>query len=147
MHFLKTLDFSYVILNGHTITGWSEDEAALTLPDSIEYATVKFGADGHMGASGTSVRGGEMTIKLLPESPSVQFLQNILLAQKHSGYMKFTGTIRFNDDSLITLGNGIITKGPMGFNLGKGAAASMVYTFAFGVMDFEMITTKQAEQK
>ena len=68
-----------VILNGHTvdgeqiIRGWSEDTDALTLPDAFEFASVRRGATGDMAAFSTGDRGGPVTLKLLPNSPSVPF--------------------------------------------------------------------------
>ena len=71
-----------VILNGHTvegeqtIRGWSEDTDALTLPDAFEFASVRRGATGDMAAFSTGDRGGPVTLKLLPNSPSVPFFMN-----------------------------------------------------------------------
>ena len=75
-----------VILNGHTvegqqiivegeqiISGWSEDTDALTLPDAFEFASVRRGATGKMAAFSTGDRGGPVTLKLMPNSPSVPF--------------------------------------------------------------------------
>ena len=65
-----------VTLNGHTVEGWSEDTDALTLPDAFEFASVRRGASGDMAAFSTGDRGGPVSLKLLPNSPSVPFLMN-----------------------------------------------------------------------
>ncbi len=65
MAIYRALDLSSVILNGITIEGWSEDEDALTMPDAIEIAVIKKGADGLMVAGRTAEKGGEVTLKLL----------------------------------------------------------------------------------
>ena len=64
------------ILNGHTVEGWSEDTDALTLPDAFEFASVRRGATGDMAAFSTGDRGGPVTLKLMPNSPSVPFFMN-----------------------------------------------------------------------
>ena len=68
-----SLEQTTVTLNGHTVTGWSDDTDALSLP-SIDLSNVKRGASGEMVATTTGEKGGPVTIKLLPNSPSVIFV-------------------------------------------------------------------------
>ena len=68
-----SLQGTTVLLNGHQVSGWSEDTDALTMPDAVELATVRRGATGDMAAFSTGNRGGPVSVKLLPTSPSVAF--------------------------------------------------------------------------
>lgn len=140
MAIYRSLDLSSVILNGITIEGWSEDEDALTMPDSIELAVIKKGADGLMVAGRTAEKGGEVTLKLLANSSTVQALQAIVLAEKNGAAVNFSGVITYNDGSIATLDKGVLKNAPNGYTLGKGAPGTMSYVFEFQVIDFETIT-------
>ena len=140
MSMINSLDISTVVLNGITLVGWAEDEDALSLPDSVELAYVQRGADGLMAVGGASERGGEVTIKLLSSSPSVQKLQGFVLTQRTGAYVTWNGIITYNNGSKIGLINGVLKKAPFGFTLGKGAPKNMEYVFEFSNIEFETIT-------
>jgi hypothetical protein len=140
MSMMRALDLSSVTLNGHTFSGWSGDEDALTLPDSSELAMFVKGADGKIIAGRTGERGGEVSIKLLANSPSVQFMQTAVLALKNGASIQWEGLIKYNDNSLATLIKGILIKAPLGLTLGKGVAKTMTYVFEFELIDYETIT-------
>ena len=140
MAIYRALDLSSVILNGITLEGWSEDEDALTMPDAMELAVIKKGADGLMVAGRTGEKGGEVTLKFVANSSSVQTLSAIVLAEKNGAALNFSGIINFNDGSVVTLDKGVLKTAPNGYTLGKGAPKTMSYVFEFQVIDFETIT-------
>jgi len=140
MAIYRALDLSTVILNGITFSGWSQDEDALTLPDASTFSVFEKGADGLMVAGRTGEKGGEVTFKLLANSPTVQALQAIVLAEKNGASVEFSGIVNYNDGSVVTLDRGIIKTAPNGYTLGKGAPKVMSYVFEFQVIDFETIT-------
>ena len=124
-----------VVLNGVTIEGWSEDTDALMLP-TIEYATVKRGADGKLQASSTGNFGGPIEFKLLATSPSTKWFEQKISSQLRGGApATFEGSIhdRINNTTL-RLSRGVLTNAPPGPSLGMGDAASMTFT-----VDFETI--------
>ena len=126
-----SLEATTVRINGHTVTGWSEDTDALTLPD-IELANVMRGADGKMVASSTGNKGGSVTLKLLPNSPSTQFLQQQVARILRGAQVHWDGVIvnaqaGFN----VVLQGGILMTAPVGQTMGKGEAAARTFVFEF----------------
>ena len=130
-----SLEQTSVIINGHAITGWSDDTDALTMPD-IDIATIKRGADGKMIASSTGEKGGPVTFKLLANSPSVKFFQNLVSAQLRGAGVKYNGLIRDPINGINTvLSGGILSHAQLGQTMGKGDVANKEIT-----IEFETIT-------
>jgi len=118
-------------LNGHDVTGWSDDADALTIPD-IDLANVRRGGDGQMVAHSTGDRGGAVMVKLLPTSDSTRFLMNAVTAQLNGGTVIWNGIVRNNTTgATILLTRGILQHAPLGQTVGKGDAANMEFTFEF----------------
>lgn len=125
---------STVIINGITITGFSSDADALSIPE-IEVAAPVFGADGRMLVISTGNRGGLVTIKLLASSSSIAFLTPLsALAQAGSGVV-IQGLVRSNTQlSSVALQNGYFTKYVPYPTMGKGAVSAVTYEMAFEVI-------------
>lgn len=140
MSLVQALDLSAVVLNGVTITGWSQDEDALTLPDASELYKIERGADGKMIGGRTGEDGGQVTLKLLANSPSVAVLQGFRLAEENGAVVAWNGIIKYNNGSINTLLNGLMTTAPKGNTLGKGVPKVMSYIFEFESIIFETIT-------
>ena len=125
------LEQTNVQLNGHVVTGWSDDGDALTLP-TIDIANVKRGADGLMTASSTGDKGGPVVFKLLPNSATTAFLMNLVATLQSGGKVIFDGII---DDRcngvVIRLDRGVLTSTPLGNSQGKGDTANMEFTIEF----------------
>lgn len=129
------MDFSLeqfsVVINGHTFTGWSDDTDALSLPN-IDLANVVRGADGKMVAVSTGEKGGPVTFKLLPNSPTTKFLMNAITAQLNGAAIKWNGIIRDSiNQTFVALVNGTLANGPLGQTIGKGEAANREFTIEF----------------
>ena len=126
-----SLEGTTTIMNGHVITGWSDDAAALSMPD-IDISAVKRGADGKMVAASTGEKGGPVIIKLLPNSPSVKFFQNIATAQLAGAAVVWNGIHRDPVNGInVAMINGILTHAPLGPTLGKGDVANREYTIEY----------------
>ena len=124
-----------LILNGHTVTGYSDDTDALSLPN-IDIANVVRGADGKMVAVSTGDKGGPLVIKLLPNSPSVSFFMNVAVAQMNGAAVKWYGIIRDSINQTNTvLFKGTLSNVPLGQTMGKGVAGTREFT-----IEFERIT-------
>ena len=134
-----SLDISTVTLNGKKFDGWAEGDS-LVFPDASEIAQFVKGADGKMSASSTGEKGGGVTIKLLPNSPLVNFMQTQVLAITNGAAITWEGSVIFSDGSTAAMEKGVLLKTPMGYTLGKGSAKDMSYIFEFEVIDFETIT-------
>lgn len=133
------VDFSLeqvsVVLNGHTVTGYSDDTDALSLPN-VDLANVVRGADGKMVSVSTGDKGGALIIKLLPNSPSVSFFMNAVVAQMNNASVKWNGIIRDSITQVnVVLYNGTLTNVPLGQTMGKGDAGNREFT-----IEFERIT-------
>jgi hypothetical protein len=130
-----SLEQSAVDLNGHTVTGWSDDTDGLSLPD-VDLATVVRGADGKMIAIGTGNKGGPVLYKLLANSPSTKFLMNAVAAQLNGVAVKWNCTFRNAIIQVnVIMTNGTLSNAPLGQTLGKGAAGNRIFT-----IEYETIT-------
>ena len=134
-----SLDVSKVILNGVIFKGWSDGEACI-FPDEAELAQFIKGADGKMSASSTGEKGGEVTFKFVPNSPTVDFLQTQVEAISYGAGIVWEGLTVFSDGSTVTMEGGALLKAPKGYTLGKGSAKEMAYKFEFERLDFVTTT-------
>ncbi|MCK5607376.1 hypothetical protein KAR91_36165 [Candidatus Pacearchaeota archaeon] len=133
------MDFSMeqvaVDLNGHTVTGWSDDTDGLSLPD-VDLATVIRGADGKMVAINTGNKGGPVIFKLLANSSSTKFFMNAVAAQLNGSSIEFNCTVRDSiNQTTISMVKGTLSNAPLGQTLGKGSAGNRNFT-----IEFERIT-------
>lgn len=120
-----------VILNGHTVQGFSEDADALSLPN-IDLANVVRGADGGIVATSTGDKGGPVILKLRPNSPSVPFFMSAMAAQQNGASLSWNGIIRDSQNQTnVSLTGGTMTNGPTGQTMGKGSTANREFTFEF----------------
>ena len=121
------------ILNGHTVEGWSEDTDALTLPDAFEFASVRRGATGDMAAFSTGDRGGPVTLKLMPNSPSVPFFMNqVTRILVERAEVIWDGSVKHKrTGASVTLKRGILVSGPLWYTLGKAEAGNPTFTWEF----------------
>ena len=128
-----------VILNGHTvegeqiIKGWSEDTDALTLPDAFEFASVRRGATGVMAAFSTGDRGGPVSLKLMPNSPSVPFfMKQVTRILVDKAEVIWDGNvIHSRTKASVALSRGILISGPLWYTMGKGEAGNPTFTWEF----------------
>jgi len=120
-----------VVIDGHTVTGWSDDADALMMPDEVELAQVQRGADGLMVASLTGIRGGEVQLKLLASSESAQFFGRLVTHMLNGGWRESSGTIRYANGVVTHLERGILTTAPLALTAGQGSVATRIFRFEF----------------
>lgn len=132
MSTILSIESISVILNGHTVEGWSDDNDALSLPEGIELANVTRGADGRMVGATTGNKGGQVRIKLQANSPSTKFFMGKLTEQIRGAVITYNGTVV--DSRLgtsVRLYRGVMMSGPMGQTIGKGSAPNREFIFEF----------------
>ena len=125
--------------NGHdvegeqTIRGWSEDTDALTLPDAFEFASVRRGATGVMAAFSTGDRGGPVSLKLMPNSPSVPFLmKQVTRILREKAEVIWDGSVKHGrSGASVALKLGILISGPVWYTMGKGEVSNLTFTWEF----------------
>jgi len=120
-----------VVIDGHTVSGWSDDADALMMPDEVELAQVTRGADGLMVASLTGNKGGEVQLKLLANSESAQYFGRQVSHILNGGMREFSGTVRYSNGVVTHLERGVITTAPLAITLGQGPAATRIFRFEF----------------
>ena len=122
-----------VEIGEHTIKGWSEDTDALTLPDAFEFASVRRGATGDMAAFSTGDRGGPVTLKLMPNSPSVPFLmKQVTRILSDKAVVIWGGSVKHKrTEASVTLSRGVLVSGPLWYTMGKGEAGNLTFTWEF----------------
>lgn len=124
------------ILNKHLFTGWSDAEDALGMPGDIELSIEKVGADGLAVGQGTGNKGGEVTLKLMPNSPSVAFMSNLIKRQQQGIPIVYNGSWTHGvSGEKVYLKGGFLKRGPKGTIMGKGNVGEKVYVFYFSVID------------
>lgn len=125
-----------LLINGHLVSGFSDSEDCLGFPQDLELATVTKGADGKMCGSKTGEKGGEVTIKLLPNSPSAAFFAKLIKQQQLGLPIIISGS--WSNPSVgefIQMKGGILKTGPKGTTYGKGKAGEKVYVIEFETID------------
>jgi len=121
-------------LNGHEVTGWSDDTDALSFP-SIDIATSKRGADGSKVTSSTGEKGGPVVLKLLANGKSTKFFMNAVTAQLNGAAVSWNGLFRDPVNGVtVALTNGNLQNVPLGQTMGKGDVANREFT-----IDFELV--------
>ena len=65
-----------LIVNGHRVEGYADEDRPVEFPTGDEMATVQTGADGGVYATSVPMFGGAIMIRLQPASPSVQWFCN-----------------------------------------------------------------------
>ena len=129
---LFNLKDTTVVLNSHEVEGFSEDADAITMPDGFELATVRRGATGDMAAFSTGDRGGPVSIKLLPHSPSLPFFMQQLAVLRDGGRVTWDGEVRNTHAGWsFRLAGGVMVSGPLGQTAGRGDVANQTFTFEF----------------
>ena len=120
-----------VEINGHIFSGFSDDADAIMLPQEIEMAIAKYGADGRMVTVGTGQKGGPVTLKLQPNSVSVKFMMNSVASIQTGSVIEWSGSIRYSNGTTVTLERGTLMSSDYGQTLGKGDVRNLPFTWNF----------------
>ena len=128
---LISLESCSFILNGLTVSGWSDDTDAFS-PPNIEALAEKIGADGKMVVTSTGNKGGDLTIKLLPNSHTAKILMNAFSAQLAGAAVEWHGLFKDHRNGvLITFLKGWLKSAPSGVQIGKGQVGNLEFVFTF----------------
>ena len=126
------------------VTGWSDSSDCLSLPDSSELNMFKKGATGKMVASGTGEKGGEVSLKILANSPFVDAMSaEIGLIKAGSQFPIFIHIQNKTVGDYIECINGVLKTAPDGVTYGKGEVGEMVYVLEFETIAYVPATSKR----
>lgn len=126
-----SIEHTTVTLNGHEVTGLTDDAEAIMFPD-IEIASVKRGATGKMMTNRTGNKGGKFSLKLLPNSESLPFFAQQFAQQLLGASITWNGSVvNHLTGQSSRLEKGVMVNGPSGQTLGKGEAKDQVFEFEF----------------
>ena len=110
---------SILTINGEQVQQLADDDVPVEMPDMDLYETTR-GKDGAMYAFGTGVRGGEVTVKLLPTSVTAKsWLRKVALIQRGASIV-WEGV--WEDSTLgysTLLRGGVLKKAPPAVHPGK----------------------------
>lgn len=124
---IRHIDF---VINDHRIEGWADDDPPYEFP-VIEFLNKKYGHDGTLYVSDSGMQGGEVMLKLLPNSRSTkQILRWVAMIQR-GARLTFSGTL--TDPELLY---SVTMRG--GFLFSSQAATSVNRTFE-PVFEFEQV--------
>ena len=120
------------LLNGTRIEGWSDDEDALSFPD-LELFNDRAGGDGLVAYFARGERGGEVTIKLMPNSPTRSLLMRHIQQFQTDRTIHIYKLVVIDEENgtTVTCNNGRLKMGPLGQTQGMEAAANANFTFRF----------------
>ena len=86
-----------------------------------------------MAAFGTGDRGGPVTLKLMPNSPSVPFLMNqVARILGDKAEVIWDGSVNHSrTGASVALKRGILISGPLWYTMGKGEAGNLTFMWEF----------------
>lgn len=117
---------------GIPIEAWSSDTDALMMPSELEAVTSVTGADGSKAFYRTGEYGGEVVIKLLSNSPSINKLWRQIQRQENGQQVNWDGhVVNRRTGERVEFRDGVATKWPLGFTAGAGEIAAQNYTFEY----------------
>ena len=133
-----------MILNGHEVQGLSED--GITMPDAVDATTVRLGArPGDKAFFRTAEKGGEVSISLLPTSPSLPFFMQQAMVHHNGGVVVWNGTIVERRRNIThTMRNGMFVQYPAGITAGA-EAANRAFVFNFAELESDYSTARVSE--
>lgn len=125
----------------HTIEGWSADGDCFGPPMDHEVEVVVTGADGLMASFGTGAKGGPINYKLMPNSPSAAYFNDLFqkkLRRNSEGRRSngrpqvLAGSADFPETGIkTTMKEGRMTKGPLSYQAGMGDFSALTWTVVF----------------
>ena len=132
-----SIEHTVVTLNGHVVRGWSEDGQALEMPTEFVLASVRRGPQGGMVGADSGMKGGPVTIKLLPNAESLSFFERQVAAilgdeETPGAVIRWQGRV----EDLVNgkhweLVNGLMVNGSLGVSLGAGTNSDQMFRFEF----------------
>ena len=120
-------------VNGRQITNWSDDSDFLMFPEAKAHTKTRIGGGGRrLRVSDPARFGGAVTIKLLPGSDDVVYMQRLVEMSKNNmaPVIEASGQNRADGDSVQCL-LGVIETAPDWYTFGVGDVKNMAYTFDF----------------
>ena len=127
-----SLDTTQVIIDGHRCEGWSDEANGLEFSNP-ELAMAKRGPEGKRIMNSTGNKGGDVTLRFMPNSRSTKFFMQKLASQLNGDRSSFNGEVNYGNGATIQMYNGVLRQAPFGQSLGT-EAASMEF-----IIDFELI--------
>ena len=134
-----SLAHTTVEIGGMEVTGWSEDSDALMMPMDADFFNVKMGANGDILAINNGSRGGEVTIKLLPNSAAAPFFMRQWYQIYHeNAIIQWNGFVHDMKNGVkFDLLNGVMMKGPKGITMGAGDMSNHMFTWHFREIEID----------
>ena len=127
-----------VIINGHHCQGWADGGDALVLPQEFEAITTKVGADGHVTAMRTGMKGGEIVLSFMPDTPSSKRFFRWMEEVRSGIAIRFDGSVTNNKRQYsASLRNGTLTKGSLFYQLGGSEVTNPKFTFYFETISID----------
>ena len=78
-------------INGHRVSGYSDAEPAIEFP-AITLVRTKWGNDGRLYVTNTSIKGGQLMLKLLPTSNTAKQILRWFQQRQRGARLEFAGS-------------------------------------------------------
>ena len=124
-----SLEHGVLILNGHRVQGLTNDGDAVEFPQ-VDMVNVSTSADGIKLYASTGEKGGEVTVRLKGNSPSLQFLSQQRVAQINGAIVEWSGTYSV-DGVTMRMSRGVMMTGPAGMTMSSDGPTDREYTWTF----------------
>ena len=121
----------------HILKGFAGASDAIKFEEAQEVVSAREGMDGYILFSRTGRKGGIMTIKMLPNSPSMRFLMTNAYHQKTgSKDVQWEGLINLKAQKLTAdLKRGMMTHLPTFFTTGMNNVDDMQFSFYYTLIE------------
>ena len=124
-----------LVVNGERVTNLATGDNPVELPQ-IPIVEEEFGSDGTMYVNGTSIKGGEVKVKLQPTSPQVkQWMRDFAEIQQGA---RINYTASYGDTELgysTTMRGGFLKMAPPGIT--PGVTAEFTFVFEELIPEFD----------
>lgn len=123
-------DFA-LVLNGHRVEGVVQDRTAISVP-VIGRLQTEFSAEGFSLQTLSGQKGGNVSVTLIANAPSIGFFQNLHTAMQKDVIIPVAGSLTNNRlGASCALNRGALMSGPPFWSYGDGNAAPMTFTLFF----------------
>lgn len=125
-----SIEHTVFVLNSHRFQGWGQETASFE-GENLEVASYTVGPDGKMIGVATGQKGGPITVRVMPNSPTCAWLTRHFQRFRNGICDRFDGIITNHQAGIsFTLVNGYFQSGPMIQNMGS-EIATQEFVFFF----------------
>ena len=125
----QSLEKAVLIMNGHRVQGFSSDGDGIEMPQ-VDMVSVKMSADGIKLFANTGEKGGEVTVRLQGNSPSIAFFAQQRVAALKGADVEWNATLSI-DGVTVRMIRGAMITAPAGPSLSSDGPVDREFVWNF----------------